>query len=85
MQGNGDNDSFDFSSLADSSINAADLIEDFEQGSDKINLSEIKEDLSFDSFEFVVENGHTIIKDKNSDFAIDLQGTFNLTENDFDF
>jgi hypothetical protein len=29
---------------------------------------------SFDSFEFVVENGHTIVKYRNSDFAIDLQG-----------
>ena len=62
-----------------------DEIEDFEQGSDKINLLEIEEDLSFDSFEFVVENGHTIVKDKNSDFAIGMQGEFNLNEDDFIF
>ena len=78
-------DSFDFSSLEDSSINAIDTIEDFEQGIDKINLSQIEEDLSFNSFEFTVENGHTIIKDKNSDFAIDVVGQFNLTEDDFNF
>jgi Ca2+-binding RTX toxin-like protein len=82
--GEGD-DSFDFSSLEDSSINATDLITDFEQGFDIINLSEIEEDLSFESFEFVEENGHMVIKDKNSDFAIDLNGQFNLVENDFIF
>ena len=62
-----------------------DEIEDFEQGSDKINLSEIEEDLSFESFEFVVENGHTVIKDQNSDFAINLNGEFNINEDDFIF
>ena len=85
LNGGSGADSFDFSSLEDSSINVMDEIEDFEQGVDKINFSEIEEDLSFDSFEFVVENGHTIIKDKNSDFAINLQGEFNLTEDDFNF
>lgn len=78
-------DSFDFSSLEDSSINASDYVEDFEQGLDKINLSEIEEDLSFESFEFVVENGHTVIKDQDSDFAITLQGQFNINEDDFVF
>ena len=78
-------DYFDFSSLEDSSINAVDEIEDFEHGSDKIDVSKIEEDLSFESFEFVVENGHTIVKDKNSDFAINLQGQFNLNEDDFIF
>ncbi|MDB2550862.1 M10 family metallopeptidase C-terminal domain-containing protein, partial [Rickettsiales bacterium] len=82
--GSGD-DSFNYSSLEDSSINATDIIEDFEQGSDKINVSGIAENLSFDSFEFVVENGHTIIKDQNSDFAINLLGQFNMVENDFNF
>ena len=85
LNGGSGSDSFDFSSLEDSSINAMDEIEDFEQGSDKINLSEIEEDLSFDSFEFVVENGHTIVKDKNSDFAVGMQGEFNLNEDDFIF
>ena len=60
-------------------------VEDFEQGLDKINLSEIEEDLSFESFEFVVENGHTVIKDQDSDFAITLQGQFNINEDDFVF
>lgn len=85
LNGGEGNDSFDFSSLEDSSINAMDEIEDFEQGNDKINLSEIEEDLSFESFEFVVENGHTVIKDNSSDFAINLQGSFNLIEDDFIF
>ena len=85
LSGGMGSDSFDFSSLEDSSINVTDEIEDFEQGIDKINLSDIEEDLSFDSFEFVIENGHTVIKDKNSDFAIDLNGQFNLNEDDFIF
>ncbi|EAW30848.1 hypothetical protein GP2143_02954 [marine gamma proteobacterium HTCC2143] len=85
LSGGSGADSFNYSSLEDSSINVMDEIEDFEQGSDKINLSEIEEDLSFDSFEFVVENGHTVVKDKNSDFAIDLQGEFALIQEDFIF
>jgi len=83
FNGGSGNDSFDFSSLTDCSINAMDEIQDFEQGLDKVNLSAIEKDLSFDSFEFIVENGHTVIKDKNSDFAIDLQGQFNLNGDDF--
>jgi hypothetical protein len=71
--------------LEDSSINAMDQIEDFEQGVDKINLSKIEEALSFESFEITVQNGHTIIKDKDSDFAIDLNGQFDLGEDDFLF
>ncbi len=82
LYGGSGSDSFDYSSLEDSSINVTDEIEDFEQGVDKINLSDIEEDLSFDSFEFVIENGHTVIKDKNSDFAIDLNGQFNLNEDE---
>jgi len=52
---------------------------------ERIKLTEIEEYLSFDSFEFTVENGRTVIKDKNSDFAIDLNGQFNLSEDDFIF
>jgi Ca2+-binding RTX toxin-like protein len=85
LNGGYGNDSFNFLSLEDSSINVTDTIEDFEQGSDKINLSQIEESLSFESFEFVVENGHTIIKDKNSDFAIDLDNQFNMSKDDFIF
>ena len=85
LNGGQGNDSFDFSSLEDSSINASDLIEDFEQGNDKIDLSAISEELSFTDFEITVENGYTTIKDKNSDFAIDLQGDIALGEDDFIF
>ncbi len=85
MNGGVGKDQFDFSSLEDSSINAIDIIEDFEHGIDKINLSKIEENLSFNSLEFLVQNGHTIIKDHHSDFAIDLQGQFNMSESDFMF
>jgi len=85
MSGRLGNDSFDYSSLEQSSINAINEIEDFDQGEDKMNLSQIEEDLSFDLLEFVVENGHTIIKDKNSDFAINLTGELSLNEDEFLF
>lgn len=78
-------DSFDFSSLSDSSISSMDKIEDFEQGLDKIDLSQIDSDISFESLEFSNINGHTIIKDKGSDFAIDLKGQFDMHKADFIF
>lgn len=78
-------DSFNFTSLEDSTINVTDLIKDFEQGSDIIDLSQIEENLSFGDFEIIVENGFTTIKDENSDFAVNLQGTFSLGESDFLF
>lgn len=57
-----------------------DLIEDLEQGSDKIIPSEIKEDLSVNSFKFTVANGHVVVKNKNSNFAINLQRKFCINE-----
>lgn len=60
LNGGSGSDSFDFSSLSDSSINATDLIEDFEQGFDKINLSGMDQHMSFNALQFTFENGHTI-------------------------
>jgi Ca2+-binding RTX toxin-like protein len=85
LNGGFGNDTFIYASLEDSSINASDIIQDFEQGADQIDLSQIEDNLSFNDFEFSTENGHTIVKDKNSDFAIDLMGVFTLSEDDFIF
>ena len=85
LNGGSGSDSFDFSSLSDSSINATDLIEDFEQGFDKINLSGMDQHMSFNALQFTFENGHTIVKDHNSDFAVDLKGHFDLVQSDFIF
>ena len=79
------NDSFIFNSLEDSAINFSDVIEDFTKGEDIINLSGISELTSFDSLEITIENGHTIIKDRNSDFAIDIAQEIVLTSDDFIF
>lgn len=85
LRGGEGNDIFDFSSLKDSAINAKDLIEDFEQGKDKIDLSGVENHLAFDSLQFSFDNVNTTIKDQHSDFAIDLKGHFEITQNDFIF
>jgi hypothetical protein len=52
---------------------------------DNIDLSQIAEITSINDLEITTQNGHTIVKDQNSDFAIDLVGMFNLEEGDFGF
>jgi Ca2+-binding RTX toxin-like protein len=83
LRGGEGNDIFDFSSLKDSVVSAKDLIEDFEQGKDKIDLSGVEHHLAFDSLQFTFDNGNTTIKDQHSDFAIDLKGHFEMVQNDF--
>ena len=80
-----DYDTFYYSSLEDSSIDQSDVIEDFQQGRDKIDLTGIGADLSFYSFEFVIEDGCTIAIDQKNDFAIKFLGEYNFNESDFDF
>ena len=84
-------DTFVFSSLTDSSINQCDIILDFADGQDKIDLR----GLGFAGFE--IGNGHgtilgvhydqgnTIIDDPNTVFAITLQGHHSLATADFIF
>ena len=62
-----------------------DVIEDFEQGIDKINLSEIEDDISFEDLLFELENGETTISHNGSEFAIKLQGEIEFNEGDFNF
>jgi len=81
-------DSFNYSSLLDSTDSVIDLIQDFEIGIDRIDLSEInkeEENISFESLEITFENGQTIVRDKNSDFAVSLTGNINISESDFEF
>ncbi len=88
MNGGLGSDSFNYSSILDSTDSSRDLIQDFELGIDKINLSEInsiEEVISFDSLEITFENGQTIVRDSNSNFAVALVGNINLGENDFEF
>ncbi len=91
LGGSGD-DQFIFKDLSDSTTSESDLILDFIQGEDKINLS----NLDFDSIaqnsnpsghgiEYHFENGNTIIEDLNSDFAIKLIGEIYLDNSDFVF
>ncbi len=86
-------DSFDFSFLDDSTINKSDLITDFTQGEDSINLS----DLAFMAitegeggngtigYNYNEETGITAIEDPDSDFVVQLAGKIDLTNDDFIF
>jgi len=78
-------DSFNYSSILDSTESGMDVIEDFEQGIDKINLSEIEDDISFEDLLFELENGETTISHNGSEFAIKLQGEIEFNEGDFNF
>jgi Ca2+-binding RTX toxin-like protein len=86
-------DSFNFTSLDESTINQSDLITDFTKGSDSINFSNF-------SFTAIVEGqgsgttlGYTYdqgtdvttIEDANSDFSVMLSGKIDLTNDDFNF
>ena len=94
-------DIFKFDTLEDSEINKSDLnlkyndldiISDFLQGQDLIDLSGIAmfnniqygDDLD-SGLSYHYKNSHTIIEDHNSDFAIKLIGEVELTNSDFIF
>jgi len=87
------NDIFSFTSLTDSTINSSDLITDFTQGQDKINLSNLgftaiadeANNLNHEALTFHFENNQTIIEDQNSNFAITLNEQVQLTDGDFIF
>ncbi len=81
-------DYFIFTSLNDSKINAADIIEDFTKGEDTIDLSQLNNQQihSFADLEITFENGFTKIKDNHHlDFNIELKGEIHLNEGDFNF
>ena len=63
--------------------NQADEILDFEQGQDKIDLSEIG--LMYSDLAIETENGWTGVMDGTDEFGILLQGEYDLVESDFVF
>jgi Ca2+-binding RTX toxin-like protein len=93
--GNIGNDQFIYNSISDSTINESDLILDFIQNEDIINL----ENLDFDSINkrgetptsdnnleyYFDEEGNTIISDANSNFAVKLINEIELNNDDFIF
>jgi Ca2+-binding RTX toxin-like protein len=84
MQGGIGADTFVFDDLSHSTLTELDTIGDFVQGVDVIDLKVF----SFNSVnDFTIQQsaGETIIEDNNSDFAIKLNGSYNLTDTDFLF
>lgn len=88
------NDQFIFTNITESNDAATDVILDFIQNEDKIDLSA----LGFDSItqgqgsnssalgiEYYFQDGYTIIDDPNSNFAIKLSGEISLGSSDFSF
>ncbi len=87
-------DVFVFENLDDSTSSASDLILDFIQGEDKINVSafgfsEISKGLgsnvSGNGLEYHFEGNETIVKDIDSNFSFKLNGNINLNYDDFNF
>lgn len=86
-------DVFVFDSLTDSTEDHADVIHDFHQGQDKIDVSS----LEFDSLVegdgegtslgiSITEDGQTVINNQDSNFSITLDGVYDtLSEDDFIF
>ncbi len=91
-------DIFDFDKLEDSIRTRSDLISDFSQKEDKIDLT----GLEFNHINFIGENvennnsdhhleyhydesANTVIDDQNSDFMIKLTGHYQLSDSDFIF
>ena len=86
-------DSFNFTSLNESTINNSDLITDFTQGEDSINFSNLNfTDIQAGEgsgtilgYSYDQENDITTIEDYNSDFVVKLIGKIDLIDSDFDF
>jgi Ca2+-binding RTX toxin-like protein len=84
-------DIFTFTSLEDSARSGMDavmdMIMDFEEGQDKINVSALgfKESDFGQGLVFNTTDGLTTVKDINSDFAFQLQGEHQLHATDFVF
>ncbi|MES2677874.1 MAG: peptidoglycan DD-metalloendopeptidase family protein [Pseudomonadota bacterium] len=98
ISGGAGNDIFIFTNKTDSaqtiSEQEADMILDFIQGEDKIDLSTLgfqsitfgqNSNISADGLEYYYQNGDTIIDDPNSNFGFRMAGEINLNHNDFNF
>ena len=75
--GGSGSDIFEFTGLADSTIAKPDIIKDFESGIDLIKIAGV----TYDDLSITANENSTIIA--NDDFAIQIDGVFNLTEDDF--
>jgi len=95
ITGGAGNDQFIYNNLSDSTGSNLDIILDFTQGEDQIDISSLgfnnisqgqgsAQDSSTFEYYFDVEN-NTIITDPNSNFAIKLIGEFELSGEDFIF
>ena len=99
MIGGNGNDQFIFIDKFESSnlfnnLSETDIISDFIQNEDKINLSALGFDsiiqgqgsnIAENGIEFYFKDGYTIIDDPNSNFAIKLAGEIQLVASDFNF
>ena len=99
MIGGDGSDQFIFTDKTDSTgsfanLTETDIIFDFIQGNDKIDLSVLDFDsitqgqssnLSANGLEFYFKDGYSIIDDPNSNFAIKLAGEIQLGAGDFNF
>ncbi|NQY75121.1 MAG: M10 family metallopeptidase C-terminal domain-containing protein [Candidatus Margulisbacteria bacterium] len=77
-------DVFVFTRLEDSTQNEMDVIEDFTQGEDSLDISQLNFE-SMDDFQFSFNGTHTIVNSVNEDFAFALLGEHELASNDFVF
>jgi Ca2+-binding RTX toxin-like protein len=82
--GGADADVFVFSKLEDSTTTEMDTIQDFSQGEDQIDVSQLDFNTLVD-FQFTFDGTDTIVNAVNKEFAFTLSGEHDLTENDFVF
>lgn len=76
------NDVYEYHSLMDSTKSAMDFIQNFEQGSDKIDLSALN--VAFDQLIFTQENGYNYIGISGTDFEIKIGDGYKIfTSADF--
>ena len=64
-------------------INASDIIYDFEQGSDQVDISNL--DLVWSDLEVSQSESYTLIHHEASQFEIKLEGDYHMMESDFIF
>ncbi|MDB2414552.1 Ig-like domain-containing protein [Rickettsiales bacterium] len=74
-------DSIDYSAFSDSTAAQHDIITDFEQGHDILNLRNLG--ITFDDLAITNDGINTRIAANDHDFEVELLGVHNLDENDF--
>ena len=81
LSGGSGSDIFDFTNIDWSKSENPDIIQDFEEGIDLIGIS--NSGLSFDDLDISNDGVDTLISEENNEFAIILNGVFNLSAEDF--